>query len=126
MASLLHPALWGVLVVGTLFTFVFVVAAASDTVLTFNDRREQVVASFGALRLTSKHLIVGNRKDAERIPLTGLAVAVKQMESAVGSSVVVTVMGADRPTERREPLTFGSSGEAQILAVLFGRMARAT
>lgn len=125
MASLLHPALWGALVIGILFSFVLVVAAASDTALTIKDRREHVVAGFGGLRLTSKHLIIGGRADSERIPLAGLAVGVTQTESAAGASVVVTVTGAGRSIERREPLTYGASGEAQIFAVMFGRMTRA-
>jgi hypothetical protein len=125
MTSLIHPALWGALVIAPLFTFVVVVAAASDTCLTINQRREHVVADFAGLQLTTNHLILGHRKDSERIPLVGLAVGVTQAESPEGAIVVVTITGAGSPIQRRTPLSYGASGEAQIFAVMFNRMARA-
>lgn len=125
MTSLLHPALWGALVLGTLLTFVFVVAAVSDTSLAIHDRREHVVASFAGLRLTADHLIIGGRKDSQRIPLEGLTVGVTQAQSAAGGTVLVTIIGEGHTIQRREPLSYGASGEAQIFAVMFNRMTRA-
>ncbi len=125
MTSLLHPALWGALVIGTIFAFVVVVAVASDASSAVNDRRDNVVASFAGLRLTADHLIIGGRRGSQRIPLAGLTVGVSQPESAGGATVRVTITGDGYSVERGEPLSYGASGEAQVFAVVFNRMTRA-
>ena len=125
MTTLQNPAIWGAVIVAGLFAIVFVVAAGSDRARSVVQRREHVVASFAGLRLTSSHLIVGRPEHAERIALAGLTVGVVQTQSAAGPDVVVTVRGAGRQIECREPLSYGSGGEAQIFAVMFNRMSRA-
>lgn len=125
MTSLLNPAILGALVVGGLFAVIFAISAGSDSAQSRTGRREHVLASFSGLRLTSEHLIVGQTADAERIALSGLSVGVTQTSSAAGPAVVVTVRGAGRKIERREPLSYGSGGEAQIFAVMFNRASRA-
>lgn len=123
---LLQPAFWGALVVGLCLAAVFVSSATSDISRSRADRHARVVASFAGLRLTPSHLIVGTRTGAEQISLTGLAVAVKQIESANGPDVVVTIRGGGQVIERRESLSYGAGGQAQIFAIMFNRMARAT
>lgn len=125
MTSLQNPAIWAAVVVGGLFVIAFALAVGSDKAHSRLIRREHVVASFAGLRLTPSHLIVGQPQDCERISLTGLTVGVVQTQSATGPDVVVTVRGADRLIERREPLSYGSGGEAQVFAVMFNRMSRA-
>lgn len=124
MTSLQNPAIWAAVVVGGLVAIVFAVAVVSDKAHFRIGRREHVVASFAGLRLTPSHLIVGGPQDSERISLTGLSIGVVQTQSATGPDVVVTVRGANRRIEFREPLSYGSGGEAQIFAVMFNRMSR--
>lgn len=121
MTTLPHPALWGALIFGLLLVAAFAVSATSDSLRIRTDRCDGVVASFAGLRLTASHLIVGQSKDAERIPLAGLSVGVKQTESAGGADVVVTVRGAGQMIERREPLSYGAGAEAQTFAIMFSR-----
>lgn len=124
MTPFLNQAVWGALIVVGPLVVMVIVAASCDRLQNFNDRHDRVVASFSGLRITASHLLVGHCKDTERIPLAGLAVAVRQTESAAGPDVVVTIRGAARVIERREPLSYGTGGQAQIFAVMFNRMAR--
>lgn len=121
---LLQPAFWGALILGLCLAAVFVCSAGSDLARSRADRHAHVVASFAGLRLTPNSVIVGSRTDAMQIPLLGLTVAVKQIESAAGPGVVVTIRGGGQVIERREPLSYGAGGEAQIFAIMFNRMAR--
>lgn len=125
MTPFLTQAVWGALIVAGPLAMMVLVAAGCDRLGSSNDRNDRVVASFSGLRITASHLIVGHSKDTERIPLAGLAVAVRQTESASGPDVVVTILGAAHVIERREPLSYGTGGQAQIFAVMFNRMARA-
>lgn len=118
---LLSPAAWGALVVGLGLVAVFVSSATVDTARSRADRHAHVVASFAGLRLTPSHLIVGQTR---RIALAGLEVAVRQIESATGPDVVVIVRGAGEVIECREPLSYGTGGEAQVFAIMFNRMTR--
>lgn len=125
MATLLHQhAFWGALVATLMFAAVFV---SSDDVpaRSRSHRHARVVASFAGLRLTPSHVIVRGVTTVEQIPLTGMAVAVKQTESADGPDVVLTIRGAGRVIERREPLSACAGGEAQAFAIMFNRMLRA-
>lgn len=125
MGSLLHPALWGALIVGLLFAAVFVAAAAVDMRSARADRQEHVLATFVGLRLTSSHLLVGNRKSPRRIPLAGLSASAEETEFDTGRGVVVTVHGAGPAIQYRQPATYGARGEAQIFTILLGRMSGA-
>lgn len=126
MGSLLHPALWGALIVGLLFAGVFVAAAAVDMRSVRADRQEHVLATFVGLRLTSSHLLVGNRKSPRRIPLAGLSASAEETEFDTGRGVVVvTVHGAGPAIQYRQPATYAARGEAQIFTILLGRMSGA-
>lgn len=125
MGSLLHPALWGALIVGLLFAGVFVAGAAVDLRSARADRQEHVLATFVGLRLTSSHLLVGNRKSPRRIALAGLSASAEETESDTGRDVMVTVHGAGSAIQYRQPASYGARGEAQIFTILLVRMSEA-
>jgi len=114
-------ALFAGLIVGLPFAATFIAAMRRDVSGARKDRAEGVLATCMGLLLTQNHLIVGNRENARRVPLTGLTVSVDSGDTAVR----VAVSGAGEVIEREEPYSYAASGEAQIFAIMFTRLSRA-
>lgn len=125
MTSTLTPALCAALIVALPFVVAFTVATLRDVSLARREHAEGVLATCMGLRVTESHLIVGNRQSAMRIPLSGLTVGVESDEAEAGPAVRVTVHGAGELIERREPYSYGASGDAQIFATTLTRLSRA-
>lgn len=91
------------------------------------DRGERVVTTWGDLRITPNFLIVGYRRNARRIPLTGLKVAVTETGSTAGGDdahlVHVTITGIDgeTPLRRTQPYSYGSITAARMFEILLNR-----
>jgi hypothetical protein len=85
------------------------------------DRAEGVVMSFGDLRMTDTHLIVGSGADAERIALSGLSakVAVAAVPDQPDDEVQLIIQNAAHDIRRSQPYTYGASGNAQAFAIRF-------
>ena len=86
------------------------------------DRSDGVLASWDDLRLTRSHLILGTRRDAERIPLDGLSATVDFTDADGDDFVVVIIDNAGREIRRSQPYSYGSSGNAQMFAVMFNEL----
>jgi hypothetical protein len=86
------------------------------------DRSDGVLASWDDLRLTPSQLIVGSRRDAERIPLDGLSATVDFTEGEGGDFVLLIIDNAGREIRRSQPYSYGSSGNAQMFAVMFNSL----
>ena len=125
MTSTLTPALCAALFAALFaalpFAVAFVAAMLRDVSGARRDSAEGVLATCMGLRLTENHLIVGDSRSARRIALTGLTVSVE----SDGSALRVAVHGAGQPIERREPYSYGASGQAQIFATTLTRLSRA-
>ncbi len=87
------------------------------------DRADDVLMSWDDLRLTPNHLIVGSRRDAQRIPLGGLTAVVGFAGSPgpVGADdmVHITIENASHEIRRSQPYSYGASGNAQAFAIRF-------
>jgi hypothetical protein len=86
------------------------------------DNADGVIMSWDDLRLTGSHLLVGSRRDAQRLPLPGLHAKV----AITGSSgqgndddVHLTIENAGQDIHRSQPYTYGASGGAQAFAIKF-------
>jgi hypothetical protein len=86
------------------------------------DREDGVLMSWDDLRLTGTQLIVGLRRDAQRIPLAGLhaKVDVTSLSGKAGTAEVhLTIENAGQDIHRSQPYTYGASGGAQAFAIKF-------
>jgi hypothetical protein len=96
-----------------------VVAFVSEQCQQRRDRAEGVLMSWDDLRLTRSHLIVGSRRDAARFPIGALSAKVDITRSPNRPDdevhLVITNAGAD--IRRRQPYSYGASGNAQIFAI---------
>ncbi|MFI5508989.1 hypothetical protein ACIA48_16080 [Mycobacterium sp. NPDC051804] len=88
------------------------------------DRAEGVVMSFGDLRLTDTHLIVGSGPGAERIALSGLSakVAIATAPDRPDEEVQLTIENGGHHIRRSQPYTYGASGNAQAFAIKFNML----
>jgi hypothetical protein len=99
------------------------VALVAELSQRWRDRADNVVMSWDDLRLTPSHLLVGTRRDAQRIPLAGLTAVV----DIVGSpgladdegAVHLTIENASHEIRRSQPYSYGASGNAQAFAIQF-------
>ena len=115
-----NPGLWAALIVALPLIGVFTAAAVIDVSQSRRDDADRVLATCMGLRLTDQDLIVGQLRNARRIPLCGLTVSV---ESSMGD-VRVSVRGVGELVERRQPYSYAASGEAQMFATTFARLSR--
>ncbi|MGY4711883.1 hypothetical protein ACXDF8_20340 [Mycolicibacterium sp. CBM1] len=104
-------------------------AAMSSVLQSRRDRAERVVATWSELRITNTFLILGQRRNARRIPLIGLTASVTETaEPGDGSGkhlVHVTVEGLAEGTIRRsQPYSYGSIGAARTFEILLNRAGR--
>ena len=88
------------------------------------DRAEGVVMSWGDLRLTDTHLLVGSGPGAERIALNGFSakVAVTALPDRPHDEVQLIIKNANRDIRRSQPYTYGASGNAQAFAIKFNML----
>jgi len=90
------------------------------------DRFDGVLLTWDDLRLTATHLIVGSRRDAQRIPLAGLRAKVDfgaaQDHVEDGDSVHLVIENAGSDIRRSQPYSYGSSGNAQMFAIKFNAL----
>jgi hypothetical protein len=116
----LSPTLMMALVVPLLI--VMAIAFVVERYQRRRDNADGVLMSWDDLRLTGAHLIVGSRRDAQRLPLPGLHAKV----AVTGSSgpgnddeVHLTIESAGQDIHRSQPYTYGASGGAQAFAIKF-------
>jgi hypothetical protein len=87
------------------------------------DRAENVLVTWDDLRLTPTHLIVGSRRDAQRIPLGGLTAVVDVVSSprqpGDDGMVQMTIENSSHEIRRSQPYSYGASGNAQAFAIQF-------
>ncbi|MGO4442103.1 hypothetical protein AB4Z42_01970 [Mycobacterium sp. 2YAF39] len=99
-----------------------VVAMVAELSQRWRDRADDVLMTWDDLRLTPSHLIVGSRRDAERIPLNGLT-AIVDMVGSPGQdgvdTVHLTIENASHEIRRSQPYSYGASGNAQAFAIRF-------
>ncbi len=79
------------------------------------DRADNVLMSWDDLRLTPSHLLVGSRRDGQRIPLRGLTAVV----DIVDDTVHMTIENLSHEIRRSQPYSYGASGNAQAFAIQF-------
>jgi hypothetical protein len=125
MTSTLNPALCAALIAALPFAVAFIAAMLRDVCQARGERAEGVLATCMGLGLTENHLIIENRENPRRIPLTGLTVDVESGGAGHGSDVRLAVRGAGELIEREELYSYAASGEAQIFATMLTRLSRA-
>jgi hypothetical protein len=84
-----------------------------------------VLLTWDDLRLTPTHLIVGSRRVARRIPLSGLTAKVDFAATpgqADDDSVHLIIENAGHDIRRSQPYSYGSSGNAQMFAIKFNAL----
>lgn len=83
------------------------------------DRVDGVLLSWDDLRLTPSHLIVGSGRGAVRLPLGGLSakVDVTRSPDQPDDEVHLVIKNADADIRRRQPYSYGASGNAQMFAI---------
>ncbi|MCX2930762.1 hypothetical protein ORI20_10770 [Mycobacterium sp. CVI_P3] len=101
-------------------------AMALDLSQSRRDRKDDVVASWGELRITKSFLVVGYHRNARRIPLGELTATVTETGSAAGGAHVhlvhVTVAGGDGESVRcSQRYSFGSITGARMFEILVNR-----
>jgi hypothetical protein len=99
-----------------------VVAIVAEVSQRWRDRADDVLMTWDDLRLTPSHLIVGSRRDAERIPLNGLTAVVDMVGSPRQDdedTVHLTIENASHEIRRSQPYSYGASGNAQAFAIQF-------
>lgn len=110
------------------FALLGIAAMFFDLSQSRRNRREGVLAMWGDLRITKSSLIVGNRRDAVRIPLAGLAATVTETGSAGDPGthrVHVDIDGVPGASLHRvQPYSYGSIGAARTFEILLNRAAR--
>jgi hypothetical protein len=98
---------------------VMVIAFVCEQYQQRRDRADGVLMSWAGLRLTRSHLIVGSGRDAERLPVGALSAKVDVTRSPNRPDdevhLVITNAGAD--IRRRQPYSYGASGNAQMFAI---------
>jgi len=98
------------------------VAIVAEQLRRRRDRSDGVLMTWDDLRLTRSHLIVGSRRDAEQIPLAGLSAKVEFTAAGDDDNVDLVIENAGRELRRRQPYSYGSSGNAQMFAVMFNSL----
>lgn len=85
------------------------------------DRVDGVLMSWDDLRLTRSHLIVGTGRDAQRFAIRGLSakVDVTRSPDRPDDEVHLVIRNAGRDIHRRQPYSYGASGNAQMFAIKF-------
>jgi hypothetical protein len=83
------------------------------------DRMDGVLLSWDDLRLTRSLLIVGSGRDAERFPIGGLSakVDVTRSPDQPDDEVHLVIKNAGADIRRRQPYSYGASGNAQMFAI---------
>ena len=118
------PAFIGALVLAVVV--LMAVAVVAEQWRRRRDRSDGVLLAWNDLRLTPTHLIVGSRRDAQRIPLTGLSARVDFAPSPGQTddddSVHVVIENAGLDIRRSQPYSYGSSGNAQMFAIKFNAL----
>lgn len=99
------------------------VALVSGQLQRRRDRADNVLMTWDDLRLTPTHLIVGSRRDAPRIPLSGLTAVVDIVgsldQTGEDDTVHMTIENARHEIRRSQPYSYGASGNAQAFAIQF-------
>jgi hypothetical protein len=88
------------------------------------DRADGVVMSWDDLRLTRSHLIVGAGSEADRYPIRGLSakVDVTRSPDRPDDEVHLVIKNAGCDIRRRQPYSYGASGNAQMFAITFNML----
>jgi hypothetical protein len=117
----LSPVWIGAIVVPMLV--MMAVAIVVDLHQRRRDRVDGVLMSWDDLRLTRNQLVVGSRRDAPRLPLTGLVAKVAVTDSPGDArddhEVHLTIENAGQDIHRSQPYSYGASGGAQAFAIKF-------
>jgi hypothetical protein len=118
------PAFVGALMLAVVV--LMIVAIAAEQWRRRRDRSDGVLLAWDDLRLTPTHLIVGSRRDARRIPLTGLSArvdfAATPGRAGRDDSVHLVIENAGHDIRRSQPYSYGSSGNAQMFAIKFNAL----
>jgi hypothetical protein len=83
------------------------------------NRVDGVLMAWDDLRLTPSHLIIGSRRDAERLPVGELSakVDVTRSPGQPNDEVHLVIKNAGADIRRRQPYSYGASGNAQMFAI---------
>jgi hypothetical protein len=90
----------------------------------WRDRADGVLFSWDDLRFTASHLIVGSGRDVQRFLLDGLSAKVEVIAAPEQSDdeVHLIIENADQDIRRRQPYSYGASGNAQMFAIKFNML----